>query len=342
MRPPLLVNSYQIRFFHVSLKSKMKKFLVTGGAGFIGSHFVDYALALGHQVMAFDNLSTGQMFFLEGAQKSKNFSFIKGDICELSQIEKAVQNIKPDWVIHLAANADIRFGLDHPRKDLDVNTIGSWNVLEAMRKVDCKKILFSSTGSVYGEPTVFPTPEDCPFPVQTSLYAASKVSAEGLISAYAHGFGFTGLVYRFVSILGPRYTHGHVFDFVKQLRQDPSKLKVLGNGKQNKSYLHVNDLIKGLFTGIEKTSTGFQVVNIGHDGSLVVDDSIQTITKTLKVSPKIEHTGGERGWIGDSPRIQLDTTKLKKWGWSATVDLHQSVRETTEYLIQHSNLLDRE
>lgn len=320
----------------------MGKYLVTGGAGFIGSHFVDNALAQNHEVLAFDDLSTGQMFFLESAQKSKKFTFQKGDICNLGQLENTVKSFKPDWVIHLAANADIRFGLDQPRKDLDVNTIGSWNVLEAMRKNDCRKILFSSTGSVYGEPNVFPTPETCPFPEQTSLYAASKVSAEGMISAYCHGFGFTGLVYRFVSILGPRYTHGHVFDFVKQLKKDSSKLKVLGNGKQNKSYLHVNDLIAGLSLGIEKATPGFHVLNIGHDGSLVVDDSIKTITQTMKVSPKLEHTGGERGWVGDSPRIQLDTSKLKKWGWKAKIDLHQSVRETAEYLMSHPNLLERD
>lgn len=320
----------------------MAKFIVTGGAGFIGSHFVDHALAQNHDVTVFDNLSTGQMFFLESAQESKKFKFVKGDICDLRQIENAIADAKPDWVIHLAANADIRFGLEQPRKDLDVNTIGSWNVLEAMRKSSCKKILFSSTGSVYGEPAVFPTPETCPFPEQTSLYAASKVAAEGMISAYCHGFQFTGLVFRFVSILGPRYSHGHVFDFVKQLRQDSSKLKVLGNGRQNKSYLNVSDLIAGLQVGLNKATSGFHVLNIGHDGSLVVDESIATIAKTLKMSPKIEHTGGERGWVGDSPRIQLDTTKLKKWGWQAQIDLHQSVQQTAEYLMAHPKLLERE
>lgn len=317
------------------------KFLVTGGAGFIGSHFVDQALARGHAVTVFDNLATGNMFFLQEAQKSKQFQFIRGDICDLPQLESTMVKLQPDWVIHLAANADIRFGLDQPRKDLDVNTIGTWNVLESMRRNSPRKILFSSTGSVYGEPKVFPTPEECPFPEQTSLYAAAKVAGESLISAYCHGFGFTGLVYRFVSILGPRYTHGHVFDFVKALRKNANELHVLGNGKQNKSYLHVNDLITGLFVGIDKFKPGFQVFNIGHDDSLVVDDSVKTIISTLKLSPKIEHSGGERGWVGDSPRIQLDTKKLKSLGWMAKKGLHESVRETAEYLIQHPQLLER-
>lgn len=315
---------------------------ITGGAGFIGSSLADRALSLGHKVTAFDNLSTGQMHFLKSASTNPNFKLIKGDIRELSQIEKALMDAKPDWVIHFAANADVRFGLERTRRDLDYNTIGTWNVLESTRKSGCKKILFSSTGSVYGEPTVFPTPEDCPFPIQTSLYAASKVAGENLISAYCHGFGMTGLVFRFVSILGPRYTHGHVFDFVKQLRANPKTLKILGNGKQNKSYLHINDLVDGLILTLGKAKPGFEVFNIGHDDSLIVDDSASTIAAAMGLKPNFEHSGGERGWVGDSPRIQLDTAKLKKLGWSAKINLKTSVQETVKYLMENSFLLDQE
>lgn len=320
----------------------MKKlnFFVTGGAGFIGSSFVDRALEQGHTVCVFDNLSTGKELFLMQAKGHPKFKFIKGDIREFDQISKAISTSKADWIIHLAANADIRFGLDRPRRDLDYNTIGTWNVVESARVAGISNILFSSTGSVYGEPEIFPTPENCPFPVQTSLYAASKVAGENIISAYCHGYGMNGLVFRFVSILGPRYTHGHVFDFVKQLKTDSSKLKILGNGKQNKSYLHVQDLIDGLFLTIGKELKGYNVFNIGHDDSLVVDDSAGTICKTLGLTPKLEHTGGERGWVGDSPRIQLDTTKLKKLGWSPKHDLHASVASTVKYLNENSFLME--
>lgn len=321
---------------------KPLNFLVTGGAGFIGSTFIDRALSLGHSACAFDNLSTGRMHFLKNASTQANFEFIKGDIRNKSEVEAAFSKTRPDWVIHFAANADVRHGLERTQKDLEHNTIGTWNVLETARTNGCKKILFSSTGSVYGEPTVFPTPEDCPFPIQTSLYAASKMAGENLISAYCHGFGMTGVVFRFVSILGPRYTHGHVFDFVKMLRENSDSLKILGNGRQNKSYLHVQDLMDGLFIAILNSKPGYEVFNIGHDDSLIVDESAKTICTVMGVQPTFHHTGGERGWVGDSPRIQLDTTKLKKLGWKTKNDLHQSVRETVKYLQDNSFLLSEE
>src|SRR5262249_54570563 len=148
-----------------------------------------------------------------------------------------------EFVFHLAANADVRFGTNHPRRDLEQNTIATFNVLEAMRANGIAKIAFSSTGSVYGEAKTIPTPEDAPCPVQTSLYGASKIAGEGLISAYCEGFGFQGWIFRFVSVLGPRYTHGHVFDFFRKLSADPTRLEVLGNGTQRKSYMHVNDCV---------------------------------------------------------------------------------------------------
>lgn len=315
-------------------------FFVTGGAGFIGSHFVDRALKAGHKVAIFDNFSTGKEFFLDDAKKSTDLNIIHGDIRALEQIQKSIGETKPDWIIHLAANADIRFGLDRPRRDLEHNTIGTWNVAESARLAGVKNILFSSTGSVYGEPEVFPTPEDCPFPVQTSLYAASKVAGENIISAYCHGYNMNALVFRFVSILGPRYTHGHVFDFVKQLRAHPDHLRILGDGKQNKSYLHVEDLIAGLFLAIESNPIGFNVYNIGHNESLAVDESAKTICKTMGIAPKFEYSGGSRGWVGDSPRIQLDTSKLRKLGWQAHQGLQDSVKNTVEYLTLNPFLLE--
>ncbi len=318
----------------------MAKFLVTGGSGFIGSNFCDEALKRGHQVLVYDNFETGQKFFLTDALKSSKFQLVEGDIRELESIKRIAMEFKPDWVIHLAANADVRQGLDRPRRDLDYNTIGTWNVTEAARLSGCKNIFFSSTGSVYGEPEIFPTPETCPFPEQTSLYGASKCAGEAILSAYAHGYGMNCVVFRFVSILGPRYTHGHIFDFIKSLGKDSSQLKILGNGKQLKSYLHIYDLMNGIWKVIESTPKSFQVFNIGHEDALTVDRSISYIVDELKVKPQYIYTGGERGWIGDSPRIQLDCARLKKLGWNTEYNLETGVRDTVRYLQKNAFLFN--
>src|SRR6188768_1738099 len=222
----------------------MARALVTGGAGFIGSSAVDRLLATGADVVAFDNFSTGRREFLSGALAHPRFTLIEGDLLDEAAITQAMAGC--DLVLHFAANADVRFGTEHPRRDLEQNTIATFNVLEAMRASGVTRIGFSSTGSVYGEAAVIPTPEDAPFPVQTSLYGASKLAGEGLIAAYATGFGVTGCIFRFVSILGERYTHGHVFDFYKSLRRDPARLRVLGNGRQRKSYLYIQDCLSAI------------------------------------------------------------------------------------------------
>jgi UDP-glucose 4-epimerase len=320
----------------------MAKFFVTGGCGFIGSQFCDTALKQGHSVLAFDNLETGQEFFIKEAKSNPLFQMQVGDIREFDQVKKTVLDFKPDWIVHFAANADVRRGLERPRRDLDYNTIGTWNVVESARLAGCKNILFSSTGSTYGEPTVFPTPETYSFPEQTSLYGASKCAGEGIISAYTHGYQMNGVVFRFVSILGPRYTHGHVFDFIQKLRRNPQELEILGNGKQLKSYLHIFDLMKGLWTVINSKPQGYHVYNIGHDDALTVDRSVSYIVDELKLKPEFKYTGGERGWVGDSPRIQLDCTKLKKLGWSAEFTLEQGVRDTVKYLVQNDFLFGKE
>ncbi len=218
------------------------KYFITGAAGFIASNLVDRLLSDGHKVVGYDNFSTGQEEFVSSARQNKNFNLVRADILDLPVLTDAMQGA--DFVFHLAANADVRFGTEHPRKDLEQNTIATFNVLEAMRANNVKSIAFSSTGSVYGEAKVIPTPEDAPFPVQTSLYGASKLAGEGLIAAYCEGFGFTGYIFRFVSILGERYSHGHVFDFYQKLLQNPEELHILGNGHQRKSYLYVQDCIR--------------------------------------------------------------------------------------------------
>src|SRR5690242_18293710 len=193
----------------------MNVVFVTGAAGFIGSSLVDRLLRDGKSVIGWDNFSSGQQEFLKSAMTDPKFKFIRGDNLDLAALTRAMAGC--DFVFHLAANADVRFGLEHPSKDLQQNTIATFNVLEAMRANGIKTIAFSSTGSVYGEAEVIPTPENHPFPIQTSLYAASKLACEGLIHAYCEGYKFEGYIFRFVSILGERYTHGHVFDFYRQL-----------------------------------------------------------------------------------------------------------------------------
>jgi UDP-glucose 4-epimerase len=316
-------------------------YFVTGGAGFIGSNLVDRLLSDGHHVSAYDNCSTGQLEFLAEAMKNERFRLIKGDILDLSALTSAMQGA--EVVFHLAANADVRFGPDHPRKDLDQNTIGTFNVLEAMRSNEARRIAFSSTGSIYGEPEIFPTPEDAPLPVQTSLYGASKLAGEGLIQAYCSSFGFQACIFRFVSILGERYSHGHVFDFYKQLQEHPDRLNVLGNGKQRKSYLSVQDCIEAMLLAIAnmaKSSSSVSIHNLGTNEYVEVDDSIGWICEYLGVSPERIYSGGERGWIGDSPFIFLDCSRIRALGWQPKSSIRDGVMSTIDYLVKNQWLLN--
>jgi UDP-glucose 4-epimerase len=313
----------------------MRKAFVTGAAGFIGSSLTDRLLADGVSVVGWDNLSTGQERFLAGALKSEAFTFRRGDNLDLPALSAAMAGC--DIVFHLAANADVRFGTDHARKDLEQNTIATHNVLEAMRAAGIRRIAFSSTGSVYGEAATIPTPEDAPFPIQTSLYGASKIAGEGLISAYCEGFGFEGYIFRFVSILGERYTHGHVFDFHKQLTEHPDWLKVLGDGKQRKSYLYVQDCVDAILHVIEKETAksakhGTQVYNLGTPEYVRVNDSIGFICGAMGLKPELRYTGGDRGWIGDNPFIFLETKKIQGTGWRPKLTIEQGIVRTLRWL----------
>jgi len=304
--------------------------IVTGCAGFIGSNLVDRLLSLGYKVAGIDNFSTGQRRFLADALSNPNFQLFELDILDLETLKKVFFGC--DFVFHLSANADVRFGTRHPRRDLEQNTIATYNVLESMRANGIKKIAFSSTGSVYGESTVIPTPECGPFPIQTSLYGASKAASEGLISAYCEGFGFQSWIFRFVSILGERYTHGHVFDFYKKLKNDPTSLAVLGNGKQRKSYLYIQDCIDAIMLAVDKADENVNIFNLGVDGYVEVNDSIGWICQELGVSPRLDYSGGDRGWIGDNPFIFLDTQKIQSLGWRPKLSINQGVIKTIEYL----------
>ncbi len=316
------------------------KILITGGSGFIGSNLVDRLLGNGNEVIIYDNFSTGFQEFLNDAGKYDNFKLVRGDLLDFEILIKSMSGC--DFVFHLAANADVRFGTLHPKKDLEQNTLATFNVLEAMRVNGIKKIAFSSTGSVYGEATVIPTPEDAPFPVQTSLYGASKLACEGLIQAYCEGFGFQSWIFRFVSILGERYTHGHVFDFYKKLLETPDKLDVLGNGKQRKSYLYVQDCVDAILLAIEKAGEKVNIFNLGTDEYCEVNNSIGWICSHLNVSPKLVYSGGERGWIGDNPFIFLDCSKIRKLGWKPEYTIQAGILKTLCYLEENKWVLDRQ
>lgn len=313
--------------------------LITGAAGFIGSTLTDRLLANGHSVTGVDNLSTGQIEFLAGAQANPHFTLRQHDLLDLAALVESVAGA--DLVVHFAANADVRFGPDHPDRDLQQNIIATWNVLEAMRSNGVKRIAFASSGSVYGECPVIPTPEDAPFPVQTSLYGASKASAESLISAYCESFGFEGFIYRFVSILGERYTHGHILDFYKALRRDPARLRVLGNGAQRKSYLYVQDCVDAIVLTFEKAKNRVNIFNLGTNEYCSVTDSIGWLTNHLQVAPQLDFTGGDRGWIGDNPFIFLETKKARSLGWEPKLTIRQAVIRTVEFLQQNQWVLER-
>ena len=308
------------------------KYFVTGGAGFIGSNMVDRLLSEpDNRVVAYDNFSTGRREFLEDALKNDRFKLVEGDTLDLDAMTKAMEGC--EFVFHFAANADVRMGCEHPRKDLEQNTIATYNVLEAMRANDIKRIGFSSTGSVYGEAEVIPTPEDAPFPIQTSLYGASKLACEGLLAAYAEGFGFTAYIFRFVSILGERYTHGHVFDFCKRLKDDPTHLHILGDGHQKKSYLYVKDCMEAILTVVRNAKEKVNIYNLGTDEYVEVNDSVRFICGKLNVKPEFTYAGGERGWIGDNPFIYLDTKKVRSLGWVPKATIEDGVVKTVEYLM---------
>jgi UDP-glucose 4-epimerase len=314
--------------------------LVTGASGFIGSNLVDRLLAAGYSVVGYDNFSTGLREFLAEALRHPGFKLIEGDVLDTASLAAAMAGC--DIVFHFAANADVRFGLQHPRKDLEQNTVATFNVLEAMRTTGVTNIVFSSTGSIYGEAEVFPTPETAPFPVQTSLYGASKLAGEGLIMAYCEGFKFRAWIFRFVSILGERYTHGHVFDFYKQLLADPTRLTVLGDGTQRKSYLYVHDCIDAILHAVNQAQDKVNVFNLGTPEYCRLNDSIGWITGHLGLKPQLSYSGGSQGWVGDNPFIFLDTARIGALGWRPKLTIREGIMRTVEWLSQNRWVMDRE
>jgi UDP-glucose 4-epimerase len=316
-----------------------KKAFVTGGAGFIGSHIVDRLVKDGATVTIYDNFSTGQEAFIAHHRANPHVRVVRADVLDHERLTKEMAG--HDFVFHLQANADVRGGMKNTRIDLEQNTIATWNVLDAMRVNGIKHIMFASSGTIYGEPDLFPTPEGYA-PLQTSLYGASKYSGEAMIEAYCEYFGITCYIFRFVSWIGERYTHGVIFDFMKKLIADPTTLEVLGDGKQKKSYLDVTDGVDGIFYAIHHATAKKNVFNLGHDEFMNVLDLAAIVQEEMGLSTvALRTTGGERGWLGDSPIVHLDTARLKALGWRPRVSIAQGVRNTVRYLNAHPQVLER-
>jgi UDP-glucose 4-epimerase len=309
------------------------KVMVTGGAGFIGSHVVDEVVRRGSDVVVYDNLSTGFQRHLDKAVSSGRVTVVEGDIREVDKLVQAMHGVST--VFHLAANADVRGGIRRTLVDLEQNTLGTHCVLEAMRQTEARHMVFTSSATVYGEPDRFPTPEDYA-PLQTSLYGASKLAAEALIQAYGEYFGIRSHSFRFVSWIGERYSHGVVFDFVNKLMKNPEELEILGDGHQKKSYLHVEDGIRGIFHAVEHMEDLKNVINLGHVEWMNVKDVARIVCEEMGLKDvTYRFTGGVRGWVGDSPFVLLDISKMQHVGFQPHITIEEGIRRTARYLLEN-------
>jgi UDP-glucose 4-epimerase len=309
----------------------MKSF-VTGGAGFIGSHLVDKLIENGHTVTVFDDLSSGKTEFINHHLENDNFTFIEADLADAETVSKEIKG--HDVVFHIAANPDVRLGAQKPdiaKKDI----LATYNLLDAMRKQDVKKIVFSSSSVIYGETPAKPLPEDYGPLLPISVYGAAKLAAEGLISSFCHTFDMQGWMFRFANVVGVRGTHGVIVDFINKLRKNPKELEILGDGKQRKPYLYVTECVDGIIHGFTHADEEINVFNLGVDsvtevtriGELVVEEmGLENVTFT--------YTGGKRGWKGDVPHFQFDINKIKKLGWHPTRSSDDAVRKAIQDLLQ--------
>ncbi|MDI6708390.1 MAG: NAD-dependent epimerase/dehydratase family protein [Candidatus Thermoplasmatota archaeon] len=306
------------------------KYIVTGGAGFIGSHIIDRLLKNNNEVICLDNLSTGKLENIKHNEGNKNFKFIVKDLLEFQGISEIFRG--SDAIFHFAANADIRGGVAQPRKDLELNTIVTYNVLEGMRLANVKKIIFSSSSAVYGEPEIYPTCEDYPL-IPTSLYGASKIACEALISAYCASFNLQAWIFRLVGVIGARHSHGVIFDFVNKLKMNPKELEIIGNGEQVKSFLALEDCIDGIMFAYEKANKKINIYNLGTDEDIKIKKLADIVVEELNLkNVKYRFTGGIRGWVGDAPVVRLSIERIKKLGWEPRVGIEEAIRRTVTWL----------
>jgi UDP-glucose 4-epimerase len=310
------------------------KIIVTGGAGFVGSHLIDRLLLHGDKVIVLDNLSSGKMEFLKEHIENPNFKFIKLDLLNLDDLKKTVKNA--DAVFHLAANPDVRLGVSDTRVHLEQNIIATYNLLEAMRVNKIKNILFTSTSTVYGEATIIPTPENYGPLVPISLYGASKLACEALITSYCSTFDMNSWLFRFANIVGPRGTHGIIIDFINKLRNDPASLEILGDGKQNKSYIHVYDCVEAILFAMQNSTEMVNIFNIGSDDTIDSTRIGEIVVEEMGLQDvEFKYTGGTRGWKGDVPRMMLSIDRIRSLGWKPVYNSEKSVRDTTRSLLNN-------
>lgn len=316
------------------------KIMIFGGAGFIGSALAAKLLSEANEVTVFDSLYTGKAENLSGCSGKKGFKFIKGDMRKLDEVKKAVRG--QDMAYHLAANADIRGGMENTFLDLEFNAITTYNALEAMRLCDVKKMAFTSSSAVYGEPSVFPTPETYGPLRPTSLYGASKIAAEGYISAFCEDFGMQSWIFRFVNILGAANNHGVVGDFIRKLKKDAHSLYILGNGKQRKSCLHISDCISGIAAGVAHGKEATNLYNIGNDDWVAVDEIAAQVVAAMGLkNVKYKYSGGERGWLGDMPFVFLDNKKLRATGWKPSMPSKEAVFRAASEMLSSQDIGDK-
>ena len=304
---------------------------ITGGAGFIGSHLVDSLLKKGYSVTVFDDLSSGKKEFIQQHFDKENFRFIEADLLDINLIDKEIKG--HDVVFHIAANPDVRIGMQNPevaKKDILI----TYNVLDAMRRQDIKKIVFSSSSTVYGETPSKPLPENYGPLLPISVYGAAKLACEGLISSFSHTFDIQSWIFRFANVIGRRGTHGVIVDFINKLKRNPNELEILGNGKQRKNYLYIKDCIDGILFGFEKSREQINLFNLGsHDATEVTRIAEMIVEEMGLENVKFRYTGGDRGWKGDIPRFQFDITKIEKLGWKPKYDSDDAIRKAIKDLL---------
>ncbi len=310
------------------------KIIVTGGAGFIGSHIVDRLLSPGNEVTVIDNLSSGRMEFLEHHRTKQNFRFIKIDLLESEKLKKAIEGA--EMIYHVAANPDVRLGAQDTRIHLEQNIIATYNLLEAMRLAQIKNIVFTSTSTVYGEAAVIPTPEDYGPLIPISLYGASKLACEALITSYCGSFDMNSWIFRFANIVGARGTHGIIIDFINKLKNNPGSLEILGDGEQRKSYLYVSDCVDAILFAVEKSNDMVNIFNIGSKDTINATEIGRIIVEEMDLKDvPFKYTGGKRGWKGDVPTMMLSIDKMQKLGWEPVYNSRKSIVEAARSILEN-------
>lgn len=311
----------------------MSKILITGGAGFIGSHLTDALIAQGHQVSVVDNLYLGRLENIKHLQANPRFAFFNLDLRDQKKIKKLFLDEKSDWVYHLAANSDIQRGLANPDLDFSLNLQTTRSVLEAMVASNCKKIVFASTSAVYRPSPKALTEDHGPF-LPISLYGATKLSAEAFISSYVNNFGLQAWIIRFANVVGPRATHGILLDFINKLRRNPKILQVLGDGEQLKPYIYVKDLIAAIEFFINHANDDLNWTNVGVVSRIKVKEVASIVAREMKLKPKIKYTGGSIGWAGDVSQYRYNLSKIHRLGWQAHFSSRQAVEKATREILK--------